>query len=89
MKKLTNMKKNLFLIASAIILCFTSCSEVECDHFTEGESNISLSELVGVWYDPEMNEEIKYMENGLFYDRYANKHNAKYTEGRFSLQHGN
>lgn len=83
------MKKNLFLIASAIILCFTSCSEVECDHFTEGESNISLSELVGVWYDPEMNEEIKYMENGLFYDRYANKHNAKYTEGRFSLQHGN
>ena len=89
MKKLTNMKKNLFLIASAIILCFTSCSEVECDHFTEGESNISLSDLVGIWYDPEMNEEIKYMENGLFYDRYANKHNAKYTEGRFSLQHGN
>lgn len=83
------MKKNLLLIASAIILCFTSCSEVECDHFTEGSSTMSLSELVGMWYDPEMNEEIKYMENGLFYDRYANKHRAQYTEGQFSLLRGN
>ena len=83
------MKKNLLLFASAIILGFTSCSEVECDHFTEGESNISLSDLVGIWYDPEMNEEIKYMENGLFYDRYANKYRAQYTEGHFYLQRGN
>lgn len=81
-----NMKKILsFLIASAIALSFSSCGEEDCDHFTDGGSDISYSEIAGTWYEPEFNEEVRFTESGWFYDKYANHMRCAYTEGRYEI----
>lgn len=80
------MKKILsFLIASAIAVSFSSCGEEDCDHFTEGSSNISYSEIAGTWYEPENNEEVRFTESGWYYDKYANHMRSAYIEGRYEI----
>ena len=83
------MKKNLFLIASAIILCFTSCSEVECDHNNKGDGSEFEKTIVGIWYEETMNEEIHYSENGTLYDRYSNWIQCAEIEGRYEYDKAN
>lgn len=80
------MKKYLVLIAAAITLGFTSCSEEDCNHFGEGKSTVSYEDIAGSWYDPVYNEEVKYTENGTFHDKYSNKYQATVTEGRYELR---
>lgn len=79
------MKKNLFFIAFAIVFLQTSCSEVDCDHFTEGGSSISYSEIAGTWYEPGENEEVKFTESGRYYDKFSNHMRAAYIEGNYEI----
>lgn len=79
------MKKFLSLIALAMTLGFTSCSEVECDH---GRGD-NTGELVGTWYEEVENEEVTYSESGSFYDKYSNVRRASETEGRYELDRKN
>ncbi len=82
------MKKNLLLIASAIILCLTSCSEVECDHSGEYKGNFEKT-IVGNWYEETMNEEIHYSENGTLYDRSSRWERCEEIEGRYEYDKKN
>lgn len=80
------MKKILsFFIASAITFSFSSCGEEECDHFADGSSDISYSDIAGTWYEPEFNEEVRFTESGWLYDKYANHMRCAYTEGRYEI----
>ena len=83
------MKKNLLLFASAIILGFTSCSEVECDHNNKGGSSEFDKTIVGNWYEETMNEEIHYSENGTLYDRYSTWVRCEEIEGRYEYDKEN
>lgn len=83
------MKKNLLLFASAIILGFTSCSEVECDHNNKGGGSEFEKTIVGIWYEETMNEEIHYSENGTLYDRYSNWIQCAEIEGRYEYDKAN
>lgn len=81
------MKKYLFLIATAITLGFTSCSEEECDHIpTNGGETKSI---VGNWYEEAENEEMRFGENGSFYDKYCNIRRSGETEGRWEYDSKN
>lgn len=82
------MKKNLLLIASAIILCLTSCSEVECDHSGEDKGNFEKT-IVGNWYEETLNEEIHYSENGTLYDRSSTWERCGEIEGRYEYDKKN
>ena len=75
------MKKYLSIIASAMLLCFTGCSEEECDHPQGGGDSTNV--VVGTWYESAANEEIKFFENGVYYDRYANYERCAYSEGQW------
>ena len=75
------MKKYLSIIASAMLLCFTGCSEEECDH--SNCDGPEVKEIVGTWYESAENEETKFFENGIFYDRYANYVRCAYSEGQW------
>lgn len=80
------MKKILsFFIASVIALSFSSCGEEDCNHFTDGSSDISYSEIAGTWYEPENNEEVRFTESGWYYDKYANHMRCAYIEGRYEI----
>lgn len=79
------MRKYLFLVATATVLGFSSCSEEDCNHAGGGNSTIGYSEIAGSWYDPIENEEVKYTENGTFHDKYANNYRASHTEGRYEI----
>lgn len=82
------MKKILFLVATAIILGFASCSEDECDHDFVSTPVASL-DVVGNWYDEAENEEIRFNENGTFYDKFCNTTRSAETEGRWEYDKEN
>ena len=82
------MKKYLFLIATAITLGFTSCSEEECDHIRTGGGEPQNS-IVGSWYEEAENEEMRFGENGSFYDKYCNVTRSEETEGRWEYDSKN
>lgn len=73
------MKKILSLIALAITIGFTSCSDDECDH--KGGDPISPVNIYGSWYEEAMNEEFDVNEDGTFYDKYCNVIKGAETEG--------
>lgn len=82
------MKKYLFLIAIAITLGFTSCSEEECDHFPSGRVEDRLN-IAGSWYEEVYNEEVHYYESGKFYDRFSNIQRCSEVEGAYEYNHKN
>lgn len=82
------MRKYLFLIATAITLGFTSCSEEECDHFPSGGVEDRLN-IVGSWYEEVYNEEVHYYESGKFYDRFSNILRCSEVEGAYEYNHKN
>ena len=77
------MKKTFFWMASAFLLSFVSCSD-DCDHQT-GPIHEHIIDIVGDWYESDMNEEIRYAANGTFYDRYALFNRCGETEGSYEL----
>ena len=81
------MKKILSLIALAMTIGMTSCSDDSCDHVTPpcpGENWIE-----GLWYVEADNEEINYGNSGTFYDRYSNVELSGETEGRYEMDCAN
>lgn len=82
------MRKYLFLIATAITLGFTSCSEEECDHFPSGGVEDRLN-IAGSWYEEVYNEEVHYYESGKFYDRFSNIQRCSEVEGAYEYNHKN
>ena len=83
------MKKFLFPIATAIVLGFASCSDDECDHSVIQPDSSSLLDVAGNWYEEATNEEMRYNENGTFYDRYCNTTRSGETEGRWEYDQAN
>ena len=79
------MKKILSLIALAMTIGFTSCSDDECNHDRGGDE----IEIVGSWYEEAENEEMRFSENGTFYDRYANYLRCAEVEGRWEYDKKN
>lgn len=87
------MKRILKLIALAMIIGITSCSEDECDHVTpvtpDPPIDNPLSEGLGMWYVESDNEEIRYDPSGVFYYRYSNVELSGESEGRYEFDHKN
>ncbi|MDO4160459.1 MAG: hypothetical protein Q4D41_08395, partial [Prevotellaceae bacterium] len=85
------MKKNLSIIALAITLGFTSCSEEDCDHIASDSSSSTstTNSIVGSWYEEAENEEIRLNENGTFYDKYCNTRLCGEVEGRWEYDKDN
>ena len=79
------MKKKFSLIALAMTIGMTSCSDDECNH---GPIDNGY-EIVGSWYEEAENEEMRFSENGTFYDRYANYLRCAEVEGRWEYDKKN
>ena len=85
-----SMKKFVIPIAAAIVLGFvSSCSDDECDHSVIQPDSSSLLDVAGNWYEEATNEEMRYNENGTFYDRYCNTTRSGETEGRWEYDQAN
>lgn len=82
------MKKILSLIALAITIGFTSCSDDECTH-TDPIPPTPETWIEGLWYVEADNEEINYGNSGTFYDRYSNVELSGETEGRYEMDYAN
>lgn len=82
------MKKVLYLIAIAISLGFTACSEDKCDHQTEISPETTIS-AVGNWYNEAANEECRYSADGTFYTKYNNVLRSEEIEGRWEYDKAN
>lgn len=82
------MKKILSLIALAMTVGMTSCSDDECDHKI-GPGPDPVISIVGSWYEEAENEEMRFGENGTFYDRYANYLRCAEVEGRWEFDSKN
>lgn len=82
------MKKILSFIALAMTIGITSCSDDECDHKI-GPGPDSVVSIVGSWYEEAENEEMRFGENGTFYDRYANYLRCAEVEGRWEFDSKN
>lgn len=80
------MKKFLSLIALAMTIGMTSCSDDECNH---GGDIINGGDITGSWYEEAENEEMRFAENGTFYDRYANYLRCAESEGRWEYDNKN
>ena len=80
------MKKKLSLIALAMTIGMTSCSDDECNHDPIDNGGY---EIVGSWYEEAENEEMRFSENGTFYDRYANYLRCAEVEGRWEYDKKN
>ena len=82
------MKKVLYLIAIAIALGFTACSEDKCDHQTEISPEATNS-VVGNWYNEAYNEECRYSADGTLYDKFNNVERSDEVEGRWEYDKAN
>lgn len=81
------MKKTFTLLALAIGIGMTSCSDEECTHGSfDPTSGLNVT---GSWYEEAENEEMRFAENGTFYDRYANYLRCAETEGRWEYDSKN
>lgn len=80
------MKKILSLIALAMTIGFTSCSDDSCDHVPGGPED---NWIEGLWYVEANNEEINYGNSGTYYDRYSNVELSGETEGSYEMDYAN
>ena len=83
------MKKFLSLIALAITIGFTSCSDDSCDHVPPTGPEPPENWIEGLWYVEADNEEINYGNSGTYYDRYSNVELSGETEGRYEMDYSN
>lgn len=81
------MKKYLFLIATAITLGFTSCSE-DSDGGNNENNFGSSSDIAGNWYVEKDNEEMRFNSSGTFYCKYSNVLLCEEKEGRWEYNNG-
>lgn len=82
------MKKILSLIALAITIGITSCSDDSCEHVPSAPPT-SENWIEGLWYVEADNEEINYSNSGTFYDRYSNVELSGEIEGRYEMDYAN
>lgn len=82
------MKKIFYLIGTAFLLGITSCSDDACDHPTDGGGG-TTPDVMGIWYEEAENEEMRFNQNGTFYDKYCNKNRSAETEGRWEYDKAN
>lgn len=83
------MKKILSLIALAMTIGITSCSDDACDHIETNDPDIDEKNVIGSWYEEAANEEMRFSENGTFYDRYASYLKCAEVEGRWEFDSKN
>lgn len=81
------MKKILSFVAMAMTIGMVSCSDDECNH--ENSGSVPVVSIVGSWYEEAENEEMRFSENGTFYDRYANYLRCAEVEGRWEFDSKN
>ena len=80
------MKKLLLFFATSMLLFITSCSDDSCDHF----GPVTVTDIpVGSWYEEAENEEMRFGENGTFYDKYCNTTRSAEIEGRWEYDEAN
>lgn len=79
------MKKILSLIALAMTIGTPSCSD---DDHNSSDGPVTIP-VIGSWYEEAENEEMRFSENGTFYDRYANYFRCEETEGRWEYDSKN
>ena len=83
------MKKFLIPVLTAIMIAFTSCGDDECDHNLGQTDPTTSLDVIGNWYEEAMNEEMRFNENGTFYDRYSNPTRCEEIEGRWEYDRDN
>ena len=79
------MKKFVFILLTA--LTAVACND-DCDHEPPVIDRDEWSP-VGIWYEEEENEEMRYSESGTFYDKYCNVRRSCETEGRYEFDSKN
>lgn len=82
------MKFFISLIALAMTIGLTSCSDDSCDHVL-GPEPPEENWIEGLWYVEADNEEINYGNSGTFYDRYSNVELSGEIEGRYQMDYAN
>lgn len=65
-----------------------SCND-DCDHIIPPPPPGEEWSPVGIWYEEEENEEMRYSESGTFYDKYCNVRRSFETEGRYEFDKEN
>lgn len=83
------MKKILSLIALAMTIVFSSCSDEACNHQGGGVCPPIENWIEGLWYVEADNEEINFGNSGTFYDRYSNVELSGETEGHYEMDYAN
>lgn len=81
------MKKLLIIFSTMMLLGLTSCSDDSCDHILPPPPPETLP--VGSWYEEAENEEMRFSENGTFYDKYCNTKRSAEIEGRWEYDKAN
>lgn len=79
------MKKILSLIVLAMTIGTSSCSD---DDHNSSDGPVTIP-VIGSWYEEAENEEMRFSENGTFYDRYANYLRCAEAEGRWEYDSKN
>ena len=83
------MKKN-YLMLMLTVFVMASCND-DCDHIIppdpENDWICEGPNDVGVWYEEEENEEMRYSKSGTFYDKYCNVRRSGETEGRYEINY--
>lgn len=80
------MRKTNILVALAMTIGIVSCSDDPCTH---NVPIIDNGDIKGAWYEEAENEEMRFNENGTFYDRYANYSRCAEVEGRWEYDKEN
>ncbi len=83
------MKKFLIPVITATMIAFASCGDDECDHNLGQTDPVASLDVAGNWYEEAMNEEMRFNENGTFYDRYSNPTRSEEIEGRWEYDRDN
>ena len=64
-------------------LAIVACKD-ECNHVINPDP-VLTPDVVGTWYEEEVNEETRFSESGTYYDKYCNTTRAYETEGRYEV----
>lgn len=80
------MKKiNVLFVCLALAV---SCTDL-CDHGSVDTPPPGSWSPVGIWYEEETNEEMRFSASGTLYDKYCNKTAARETEGIYEFDYQN
>lgn len=78
-----NKNKILQLLFCACTICLISCGDEDVE--TKNAITKDSFNLVGIWYDESVDEEVVYYDDGIYFDTFCTYEYSGCTEGHYSL----